>query len=104
MRRCEKVEWCHKNLPMEKGISVSLVENKGLVYGRVLVDDYPPYVESWLKWRPRGLVIMPAHDHNVSFSHPNVIKLHWPHDGIKSLNQVEEAMRAQYEEIWNPPL
>lgn len=60
----EKVEWCHRWLPMDKGIQVNLVEDKGLVYGRVLVDDYPPYIERWLRWRPRGTVLMPAQPWN----------------------------------------
>lgn len=68
----EKVEWCHANLPMERGISVNLVEDKGLVYGRVLVDDWPPYIKRWLAWRPRGLVLMPAQPWNMDFTHPNV--------------------------------
>ena len=49
-------------------------ESKGGVYGRVLIDDYPEYIKSWLEWRPRGLVIMPAHAYNESFAHENVIR------------------------------
>ncbi len=72
----EKVEWCHDNLPMkESNIKITMTEDKGLVYGKVLVDDFPEYIEGWLQWRPRGLVIMPAQDHNVNFTHPNVIRM-----------------------------
>jgi hypothetical protein len=46
-----------------------------MVYGKALVDDYPPYVEKWLKYRPNGLVLMPAHDYNAGFRHPNVIRV-----------------------------
>ena len=45
-----------------------------MVYGKVLYDDYPDYIERWLKHRPRGLVVMPVNDHNKSFDHPNVFK------------------------------
>jgi len=31
-------------------------------------------INSWLKWRPRGLVIMPARSYNGGYSHPNVIR------------------------------
>jgi len=61
----EKVEWCRDHLP---GTPVTITENKGLVYGRILVDDWPPYCEQWLKWRPRGLVLMPAYPYNSDFS------------------------------------
>jgi hypothetical protein len=69
----EKVQWCSKHLNgMIEGVTIT--HDKGLVYGKVLVDDFPAYIERWLEWRPRGLVIMPAHDHNQGFSHPNVVR------------------------------
>jgi 5'-nucleotidase len=71
----EKVAWCHAHLPMDKGVQVNLVEDKGLVYGKVLVDDWPLYIESWLQWRPRGLVLMPAQPWNESFAHPQVLRV-----------------------------
>jgi 5'-nucleotidase len=57
----EKVEWVGEHFP---GTRIIISEEKGLVYGRVLVDDWPPYVLSWLEWRPRGLVVMPAQPWN----------------------------------------
>jgi 5'-nucleotidase len=53
----------------------------------VLVDDWPPYVERWLQWRPRGLVILPAQRWNEGFSHPNALR----YDG-SNLAQVREAL------------
>ncbi len=71
----EKVEWCQENLNLkEDRIKMTITELKGLVYGKVLVDDFPPYVKKWLEYRPRGLVVMPACNYNEKFSHPNVIK------------------------------
>lgn len=58
----QKLEWCMQHVPDAK---VHVVSDKSLVYGRVLVDDWPPYIERWLEWRPRGLVVMPAHLWNV---------------------------------------
>ena len=47
---------------------------KGNVYGRILVDDYPEYMNSWLKHRPRGLGIVPAKPYNEGYEHPQVIR------------------------------
>lgn len=66
----EKVDWCREHVPE---VPVIISEDKGLVYGRVLFDDWPPYVERWLEWRPRGLVIMLEHPWNREFRHPNVM-------------------------------
>ena len=79
-----KVKWCVKNIP---DIDITITRNKGLVYGKVLVDDYPEYVEQWLAHRPRGLVIMPAQNWNKDFKHPNVIR----YDG-SNWHQVQEAL------------
>jgi 5'-nucleotidase len=82
----EKVECIQYHFNGSIGIDI-VGESKGGRYGRFLVDDYPPYVEDWLKHRPRGLVIMPAHDYNKSFTHQRVIR----YDG-SNLNQVQEAL------------
>lgn len=81
----EKVEWCNRHLP-EDIEGVTITHNKGLVYGKVLVDDYPDYIIKWLEYRPRGLVIMPAHEYNKNFSHPNVIR----YDGTNLAEIVEK--------------
>lgn len=88
----EKVEWCNKHLS-EYIEGVTITHNKGLVYGKLLVDDYPPYVEDWLKWRPRGLVIMPAHEYNKDFRHPNVVR----YDGT-NMDEVIERLLAKEKE------
>jgi len=67
----EKVDWCREHFP---DASVTITEDKGLVYGKVLVDDWPPYVQRWLEHRPRGFVIMPAQPWNEKFTHPNVLR------------------------------
>lgn len=67
----EKMQWCQKHVP---DLEVTITQDKGLVYGKVLVDDWPPYVTRWLEWRPRGLVIMPAHPWNEGFEHPAVMR------------------------------
>jgi hypothetical protein len=57
----EKIAWCLEHL---QDIHVTLTHDKGDVYGKVLVDDWPKYIDQWLAHRPRGLVIMPAHPWN----------------------------------------
>lgn len=71
----QKAQWCHKYVkPIVPDMKVTITEDKGLVYGRVLVDDFPDYMDRWLEYRPRGLGIMPAHSWNENYSHPNVIR------------------------------
>lgn len=68
----EKVEWCAKYMPYA---DVTITQDKGLVYGKLLVDDWPPYVERWLKWRPRGVVLMPDQPWNKDYAHPQVRRI-----------------------------
>jgi hypothetical protein len=88
----EKKRWCDDWLK-DVEHSVHITEDKGLIYGKMLMDDWPPYVERWLEWRPRGLVIMPTYGYNKDFKHPNVIH----YDGT-NLDEVVEAMRKRYED------
>ena len=84
-----KKKWIDKNLGED--VDVTMTRDKGLVYGRVLVDDYPDYVERWLEWRPRGLVIMPAGHLNKGFEHPQVIR----YDG-RNYKSTFAELRAKY--------
>ena len=72
----EKVEWCREHLP---DVQVTITEDKGLVYGKILVDDWPAYGIRWLTWRPRGLLIVPAQSWNTldkypTHLHPNIFR------------------------------
>lgn len=84
----EKVNWCRDRLP---NVPVTVTENKSLVYGKILFDDYPSYCEAWLKWRPRGLVLMPAYEYNKGFDYQypdNVIRV-----TENNLSEVEAAIK-----------
>lgn len=83
----EKATWCANHVP---DLPITIAQDKGLVYGKVLVDDWPDYVTRWLEWRPRGLVIMPAHPWNNGYVHKNVIRYY----GNKSLAEVRERLAA----------
>jgi 5'(3')-deoxyribonucleotidase len=73
----EKVEWCQRHL---EDAVVTVTGDKSLVYGRILVDDFPPYFTKWLTVRPRGLVVCIAHPWNAGYAkgekqeHPNVLR------------------------------
>ncbi len=67
---------------------ITLTRDKGLVYGKVLVDDFPEYIERWLSHRPRGLVIMPANEMNKDFRHSQVIR----YDGT-NIDEVKKALQ-----------
>ena len=60
-----KMKWVHKNLG--KNVDVTMTRDKSLVYGKILVDDYLPYIEGWLGHRKRGHVIMPAQRWNEDY-------------------------------------
>lgn len=68
----EKVLWCRRHVP---GVPVTVTEDKALVYGAVLVDDWPEYIAPWLAHRPRGLVLMPAQPWNAHWGHPQVLRV-----------------------------
>ena len=86
----EKVEWCAEHLPFA---DVTITHQKNLVYGKILVDDWPPYINKWLEWRPRGMVIMPNHPWNKGFNHPNVCR-------VSDINEVVQ-LRNQISEVYN---
>lgn len=84
----EKVSWCRAHVP---DATLHISEDKGLVYGKVLMDDYPGYIARWLAWRPRGLVIMPvwSWNHDAFADDPRVL----PFDGT-NLAEVEDRLWA----------
>ncbi|MBU0894065.1 MAG: hypothetical protein KKF48_04195 [Nanoarchaeota archaeon] len=70
--------WTEKSIWVRKHVSdaqiLTITQDKGLVYGKVLVDDWPAYIKRWIENRPRGLVIIPAQTWNKEFHHPNAIR------------------------------
>lgn len=80
----EKYNWVMREVPEAP---MTITREKSLLYGRFLVDDFPEYLESWLKHRPRGIGIMPAHKYNEGFAHPNVTR----YDGT-NLDEVKEIL------------
>ena len=93
----EKVIWCENNI--DEDYSVTITHDKGLVYGRVLCDDWPPYIKRWLEWRPRGLVIMLDWHYNKDFNHSNVFRYKQNLKGanwVEQMDQLKEALEKAY--------
>lgn len=84
----EKADWAAIHLP---DAHVTVTTDKGLVYGKVLFDDWPDYITRWLEWRPRGLVLMLDHPWNQGFEHQNVIRI----TGESSFPAVVAALQAR---------
>ena len=90
----EKVEciWKHFGGPDDSPPIDIVSKDKMNSYGRVLVEDYIPYLEPWLGNRKRGLGILIDHPYNRGWDHPNVIR----YDGT-NLDQVRDALNAAFE-------
>jgi len=84
----EKVEWCQEHMP---GDLVTISSDKSMVYGRALMDDWPPYVAAWLEARPRALVIMPDRPWNQGYRHERCIRYTGDNDDM-----VFEALKLAF--------
>lgn len=85
-----KKEWIDRELGNDTNITIT--RDKGLVYGMVLVDDYPEYIKRWLEWRRNGLVIMPASGSNAGFTNKQVVR----YDG-SNLDEARERLQLRIE-------
>lgn len=94
----EKVQWCEEQPELAKA-DIHVTMNKGLVYGKLLFDDFPDYMMKWLRHRPRGLGIMPVTPYNGAYSPPNVVKYHGT-----NVDEVVNAMRIAYDREEKEPL
>jgi 5'(3')-deoxyribonucleotidase len=87
----EKVAWIAEHLP---DVDVTVTMDKGLVYGKVLVDDYPTHFLRWMEHRPRGKVIMPIQPWNKDVgSRPNLYAV----SSNADLEAITPILRAAYE-------
>jgi hypothetical protein len=99
----EKLDWCIDRLGENIAVHIVTDEKSG-VYGKVLYDDYPPFVSGWLEHRPRGLAIMPITKHTKPHEihkHPNVIL--W--DGQQpTFDYIERMLKRVLERVPGTPL
>ena len=82
----DKVAWCRRHVPK---VPVVVTDDKALVYGHVLVEDWLPYLARWQQ-RWSGLAIVPAQPWNVHATlDARVIR----YDG-RNRDEVQAALRA----------
>jgi len=90
--RKNPLAWSGKKKCIDKhfgeDFDITLTRDKGLVYGKVLVDDFPGYIDRWVKWRKRGQVIMPANESNKDYKHSQVIR----YNG-ENLEEVRDSLK-----------
>jgi hypothetical protein len=92
-----KLRWCRKYLHPDTDVIIT--RDKGLVYGKVLVDDFPAYIESWLKHRPRGIVIMPDQPWNKDFEHKQVIRFKGLQSEIQPLSNILGSVLRKFKKF-----
>lgn len=90
----EKVLWCREHVP---GVPVTVTADKSLVYGTLLVDDFPEYIEAWLNNRPRGVVLMPAQPWNADYKHERVLRVTFDNllEAVDLARRAAERVRGQ---------
>lgn len=95
----EKYLWCQKNIDgagfTKEPIDITITHDKSGIYGTVLVEDWPPYVKGWLKWRKRGTVILLDRPYNQDFDHPQVVR--FIDNNSASTEAMLKALRAAYD-------
>lgn len=84
----EKMEWVAEHL--DEDVLMNLTQVKQLVYGRVMVDDYPSHFLPWLERRPRGIVVVPAQDWNVDVKPNERIHKMYESDDIEKIRPILE--------------
>jgi hypothetical protein len=85
----EKLVWATEHVPDAK---MHVSEDKSLVYGRVLIDDFIPYAKPWLEKRPRGVVVAVAQPWNRDFRHDRFYR----YDG-SNLPQIIEVLQKAFD-------
>ena len=83
----DKVAWCRRHLP---GVQAVVTDDKALVHGHVLVDDWLPYVARWQRRWATGLAIVPAQPWNARAT-PGPRRVRY--DG-RNRSEVQAALRT----------
>lgn len=87
----EKAAWISEHLP---DVDMMVTMDKGLVYGKVLVDDYPTHFLRWMERRPRGKVVMPVQPWNKDVdARPNLYAVSCKAD----LEAITPMLKAAFE-------
>lgn len=85
----EKYLWARQNLdqlmPNKLPVDVTITMEKTRKYGRVLVEDWGPFVLGWLGQRKRGLVVLLDRPYNQDVSHPNIVRYNGTDESLKAV-------------------
>lgn len=82
----EKRQWQKRELPDTKIFTIT--DDKSLVDGTILIDDFPPYLASWLNKHPSKLGIMPERAYNIEFKNPRTINY-----TVQNLDEIKERLK-----------
>jgi hypothetical protein len=86
----EKFEWCRRHVP---DLPIVITENKELVSGAVLVEDWPPYIDTWIGAFPSGLVIIPHQRWNIG------VEARHPKNAVRYDGAGTESLRRRLEKM-----
>lgn len=86
-----KLIWSQKHLG--KDIDFKLVSQKNIDFGHVLYDDFPEYMDGWLKTNPNGLGLVPSCSHNVNYNNNQTVKVNF-----ENLDHVYNLLKEKYYE------
>lgn len=88
----EKAAWIAEHL--SEDVEMTVTQDKGLYYGRVLIDDFPGHFLRWMDHRPRGIVVMPTQAWNKDTSRrPNL----YPVSSREDLEKVRPVLEEAFE-------
>lgn len=83
----EKLLWCRLHL---RGHRVTLTEDKSLMMGDVLFEDWPSYIRAWTKNHPDGRVVMPDTPHNQDVIGRNILRVYPEEESAPQLASIEQ--------------
>lgn len=89
----EKLEWIEDHIwPLYPKVKVIMAEDKSLIMGQVLVDDFPGYMRKWLKNNPHSLGIMPNRQWNQNYHYGNYVR----YDDDISDEQIDQLVTSKW--------
>ena len=86
----EKFDWCRVHVPELK---VIVSEDKSVVQGDVLVEDWPPYIDQWRHRWPNGFVIIPAQPWNADSNSQPENSIRYDGTNLSEIRTVLESIR-----------
>jgi hypothetical protein len=89
----EKFAWCRLHVPQLK---VIVSEDKSVVHGDVLVEDWLPYIVQWRQRWPNGFVIVPAQPWNADIEELPENSIRYDGINLKEVRTVLASLRQAH--------